>query len=668
MFKSRKRTGATILLILLVSGASYVIGVNSQGGNPTWDELIGMFNVPWFNASTGVNAPEFYRNDDNYTALLEGLVGGVSDHGDLTGLGDDDHSLYLLQSGAEGLTGNWDIGNYDFTAKYITADEFFKTGVGNYSAWVESVGGGVTDHGALTGLSDDDHNLYYLDSDHTQANHDSLSLDHGSLSGLTDDDHTQYLETGEGGVSDHGALTGLGDDDHSLYLRDNEHTVDKNGVLVGTRTGINFNEGENVTLTIVDDAANDQVNITISATGGGEGPMGPAGSGGRHTYDYYLNKTGATYYAYDSNWNVDYSSSDWGTVFNNVMTAINDEGIVAIQGGITYNYAVQPLVSGSGSGLAKQIEIVGVGGGEWPILSPTADNIHGIEFEQGANVDLHRINFAMKTSGTSGSAIYGENAGGGAYMENSLFLARIGDFKITGGTSGVYLIYLEDSEWVEFYGRMYINGATGTNGVHSKVTSGAQYHYGSNHVSGGLYISLNGANTVGVYLEGYSATVSHMNFLSTGRIWVVNDVNSDNVIGMKLRYVKGSYIGGFMTERCTQALVMEYATGITIDGRGLTHLPRSSEAPEANTPFFDLNAGNYANVLTDIHVSYSGTATYIIIDDDQTDTNAPNTVDMWTFTIANVGGTFTAEFGSTVKEQDYGSGRWYTKLGPGTGP
>lgn len=58
-------------------------------------------------------------------------------------------------------------------------------------------GGGVTDHGALSGLADDDH-PHYL----TQARGDALYAPIG----------------GGGGVSDHGALTGLADDDHPQYL------------------------------------------------------------------------------------------------------------------------------------------------------------------------------------------------------------------------------------------------------------------------------------------------------------------------------------------------------------------------------------------------------------------------------------------------------------------
>ena len=47
-------------------------------------------------------------------------------------------------------------------------------------------GSGVTDHGALTGLADNDHPQYRLVAD---------AIDHGALGGLSDNDHPQYLLT-----------------------------------------------------------------------------------------------------------------------------------------------------------------------------------------------------------------------------------------------------------------------------------------------------------------------------------------------------------------------------------------------------------------------------------------------------------------------------------------
>ena len=55
----------------------------------------------------------------------------------------------------------------------------------------------VTDHGALTGLLDDDHTQYRLESadhSHQTTGLQAGTLDHGlALTGLSDDDHTQYV-------------------------------------------------------------------------------------------------------------------------------------------------------------------------------------------------------------------------------------------------------------------------------------------------------------------------------------------------------------------------------------------------------------------------------------------------------------------------------------------
>ena len=50
------------------------------------------------------------------------------------------------------------------------------------------------------------------------------------------------------------------------YLRT---IIKKASVLVGARRTINFIEGTNITLTIADDSVNDEVDVTINASGGG---------------------------------------------------------------------------------------------------------------------------------------------------------------------------------------------------------------------------------------------------------------------------------------------------------------------------------------------------------------------------------------------------------------
>jgi len=67
--------------------------------------------------------------------------------------------------------------------------------------------GGVTDHGALTGLGDNDHPQYRLVAD---------AIDHGLLTGLEDNDHPQYLLAASGKAADSDKLDGLNSTDFVL--------------------------------------------------------------------------------------------------------------------------------------------------------------------------------------------------------------------------------------------------------------------------------------------------------------------------------------------------------------------------------------------------------------------------------------------------------------------
>jgi hypothetical protein len=132
---------------------------------------------------------------------------GVADHGLLTGLLDDDHTQYLLGNGTRALTGNLSLGGFVLTnlgaasgnGQAVRFEQAVKTGdaaggdlSGSYpnpsvaglrgnpvastspvagnvltfngAAWAPaaSPSGGVTAHGALTGLTNDDHPQYLL--------------------------------------------------------------------------------------------------------------------------------------------------------------------------------------------------------------------------------------------------------------------------------------------------------------------------------------------------------------------------------------------------------------------------------------------------------------------------------------------------------------------------
>lgn len=281
--------------------ATRYLGNTGAGNNPAWAQVdlvlgvTGNLPVANLNSGTGASASTFWRGDGTWAAATGGE--GVSDHGALTGLLDDDHHQYTLTSGGRGFTAPVS-GIYPQVSGHLAT-----------KGYVDAVV--VIDHGALSGLGDDDHSqyhtdaraltwlgtrstsdllegarLYYTDervddrvsvliigasgistSYNDAANTLRVHGDHGGLSGLGDDDHLQYLTNSRAsgwwdsgssfilpgsGISfsdsgtsltintDHGGLSGLGDDDHLQY-----HTDGRALTWLGTRSTTDLPEGSN---------------------------------------------------------------------------------------------------------------------------------------------------------------------------------------------------------------------------------------------------------------------------------------------------------------------------------------------------------------------------------------------------------------------------------------
>jgi len=165
---------------------------------------------------------------DDAVATVSG--GGISDHGLLSGLGDDDHPHYTLADGTRPFTGTVSgvtptVDAHLTTKQYV--DGAITTATGALS-W-------PTAHNELTGLDADDHTHYTL-ADGTRAFT-------GTVSGITPtvDAHLttkQYVDdaitTATGSLTtDHGELTGLSDDDHTHYT-----LADGTRAFTGTVSGI----------------------------------------------------------------------------------------------------------------------------------------------------------------------------------------------------------------------------------------------------------------------------------------------------------------------------------------------------------------------------------------------------------------------------------------------
>jgi len=122
----------------------------------------------------------------------------------------------------------------------------------------------MTGNATISGTNTGDQNLFSTLAVSGQSNvvadstGDTLSFANGSGVTITTDASTDTVTFAVNSTLDANARIG----------------VEKAGTLIGTRRNINFIEGSNITLTIVDDPTNEEVDVTIASTGGGGGITG----------------------------------------------------------------------------------------------------------------------------------------------------------------------------------------------------------------------------------------------------------------------------------------------------------------------------------------------------------------------------------------------------------
>ena len=167
------------------------------------------------------------------TSYIDTQISGVDEHSEMLGLTiGDDHTQYILVDGTRAFTGNiqanasgtLDIGSLSLPFKdlYLTGSSLYINGdkvlyMSGNDLVLDSPSGNVVisggvdlsnadiQHGALDGLSDNDHTQYVtgvsgstpLRGGGQTLGFDSTVIDHGSISGLSDDDHEQYINDTE---------------------------------------------------------------------------------------------------------------------------------------------------------------------------------------------------------------------------------------------------------------------------------------------------------------------------------------------------------------------------------------------------------------------------------------------------------------------------------------
>lgn len=196
-------------------------GISGGGGASALDDL------------TDVDAPSPSDGQVltwvNANSAWEPANAGVSDHGALTGLSDDDHAQYhndargdarysLLAhnhsgvyqpldadltalAGISGVQGDIIIrGATDWIrlAKSATSTDVLQAGASQPS-WVAASSVGVTDHGALTGLADDDHAQYHNDA-RGDARYSLLAHNHSGVYQPLDGDLTTIAAANNGSI------------------------------------------------------------------------------------------------------------------------------------------------------------------------------------------------------------------------------------------------------------------------------------------------------------------------------------------------------------------------------------------------------------------------------------------------------------------------------------
>lgn len=160
-----------------------------------------MFNIPTEEIAREVSGLEIRVERLERLEFCIDCNGGGGDHGLLAGLGDDDHTQYVLHSLADAAN--------DFLVA-SGADTFVKKTLAQTGAILE----GDIDHGNIQGLADDDHIQYILHSLADVANDFLIASGPNTYVKKTLAETGAILETD----LDHGNIQGLGDDDHAHYL------------------------------------------------------------------------------------------------------------------------------------------------------------------------------------------------------------------------------------------------------------------------------------------------------------------------------------------------------------------------------------------------------------------------------------------------------------------
>jgi hypothetical protein len=157
--------GTELLPRLVVTSVPFALQAESlQGKTPADFEPEGSVSALSINDGSPPNQGSNRVHWNNLTGVPEGFADGtdqgVTDHGQLAGLLDDDHPQYALRT---------DLAQSDSlgpnTGRNLVSWYNLTDVPAGFADGADNQGAGITDHGQLTGLLDDDHPQYALDTD-----------------------------------------------------------------------------------------------------------------------------------------------------------------------------------------------------------------------------------------------------------------------------------------------------------------------------------------------------------------------------------------------------------------------------------------------------------------------------------------------------------------------
>ena len=183
------------------SGAYYQIIAQPYQTVTDTNAMVSSVTVSGFTVSIGVGdngtSPDVLADTDFSVVVFDSVgsvaTSGTIDHGGLLGLLDDDHTQYVLYDGTRGFTGTVS-GISPTNDNHLTTRQYVNDAI------TTATGSLTSDHGDLTGLSDDDHIQYVLA--------DGSRGFTGTVSGIypTQDYHLttkEYIDTVSGSISNH---------------------------------------------------------------------------------------------------------------------------------------------------------------------------------------------------------------------------------------------------------------------------------------------------------------------------------------------------------------------------------------------------------------------------------------------------------------------------------